>query len=71
MTRFITDNACFVSFFFLQRQAVRLFLIKPPAAVLQILPPAAPVTPVQRAVAVDSCVVVFIFFFCYPKERVV
>lgn len=59
-------------FFFLpQRQAVSLCLIKPPAAVPQILPPAAPVTPVQRAVAVDNCALLFIFFFCHPKERVV
>lgn len=71
-TSSVTVLALCVFFFFSpQRQAVRLCLIKPPAAVLQILPPAAPVTPVQRAVAVDNCVLLFIFFFCYPKERVV
>lgn len=54
---------------FIQRKAVKLHLITLEAAVLQILPPAAPVTPVQTTVTRDDCIV-FIYFFICDQSRI-
>lgn len=64
MEHLIIDSACFT--FYIQRKAVMLRLITPAAAVLQIPPPAAPVTPVQKTVTGDKRIV-FIYFFCYQN----
>lgn len=53
---------------FIQRKAVRLRLIMSAAAVLQILPPAAPPTPVQKTVTRDDCKVSIYCFFSYQKR---
>lgn len=45
---------------------VELCLFTPAAAVPQILPPAAPVTPVQKTATRDNCNVFIYFFFCFP-----
>lgn len=51
-----------------KRKAVRLRLIMSAAAVLQILPPAAPPTPVQKTVTRDDCKVSIYCFFSYQKR---